>query len=714
MRMKLAAAVLLTFGLGHLVAAENEKPEELLQRVNKSIVVINQAARAGTEESIGAGFVVSNEGLIATSFHVIGEGRPITVTFLDGKTYAPTEIHAWDRKTDLALLKIPGTNFIALKLGDSDNLKQGRRIYALGNPQGLKFSAVEGIVSAIREFDSGPMIQVAVPVEPGNSGGPLIDEKGRVQGVISMKSLMTENLGFAVPINALKLLIEKPNPVPMEKWLTLGTLPKSQWETVMGASWRRKAGMIRVEGQGSGFGGRSLCISTDAIPEKPYEISVTVKLDDESGAAGLALGIDAEHRHYGFYPTAGKLRLTRFEGPTVYSWNILQDKSFPAYRSGDWNDLRVRVEEKKILCFVNGELVFEQTLSSPLLGRAGLAKFRDTSASFKHFSIRREANESSTKPTTILGSFQPGDALTDSLLADPSAARAALHEKAYDLERQADRYRKAADSVHFASIEKAVGRLFAQPEEKINLFEAAILIARLDNPDLETAGYFSEVAQLAEAAKKNVEPSASPTDQVKQFNKVFFEENGFHGSRSEYYSYENSYVSSVLDDREGIPLTLAIVYLEVASRAGLTNLYGLPFPGHFMVGFKDEKGLYVDVFDGGKIYGEDQIYKVVNERSEIPLAEKHFAPATKKEMIVRMLRNLTALASDRRDAPRVTRYIDIVLAVSPDESMERFRRAFIAIQSGKKDLAKRDLEYLLEQKPPELNLERVQELLEQL
>lgn len=707
--------LLVVFGLAYPgFAAEEEQPEELLERVKNSIVVISQAGRDGGWQGLGAGFVISEEGLVATSLHVIGEGRPVTVTFADGKSYTPVEVRAWDRKSDLALLKIAGTNLPALRLGDSDNLKQGRRVYAMGNPQGLKFSAVQGIVSAVREFEMGPMIQIAIPIEPGNSGGPLIDERGRVQGVISMKSVVTENLGFAVPINRLKSMMEKPNPVAMEKWLTLGTLPKSQWEAVMGASWRRKSGLIRVEGEGSGFGGRSLCISAATVPEVPYEVSVRVKLDDEGGAAGLAFAIDKEHRHYGFYPTAGKMRLTRFDGPTVYSWEILQDKYSAAYELGEWNELRVRVEEKSLTCFVNGEETFKEELEHTPVGQAGLAKFRDTAATFKGFQLTAGETRKETKADELVQDFRPTDELPMRFLKDPSSARAALLAKASETERLAQGYRKSAEAVHARAVVEEMRELFSRPEEEIRLFEAGMLVAQLDDPELEGDSYRAELKAQAEAVKQAARNSTNAQEQVTALNKVFFEENGFHGSRFDYYSYENSYVTAALDDREGIPLTLSILYLEIGERAGLTNLYGLAFPGHFMVGLRSAEARYVDVFDGGKIYGDDQIYRVVNERSEVPLQEKHFVPATKREMIVRMLRNLVALASDKRDPARVRRYLDLLLAISPEEAPDRFRRAFISIQSGERESAREDLEYLIKQKPPELNVERIKELLDRL
>src|SRR4029079_13487141 len=100
-----------------------------------------------------------------------------------------------------------------------DVLKQGQAVAALGNPHGLTFSVVSGGGGGRREIEVLNMIQLAMPIEPGNSGGPLLDMDGKVHGIITMKSLVTNNLGFAVPVNSLKALIAKPNPVPMARWL---------------------------------------------------------------------------------------------------------------------------------------------------------------------------------------------------------------------------------------------------------------------------------------------------------------------------------------------------------------------------------------------------------------------------------------------------------------------------------------------------------------
>ena len=112
-----------------------------------------------------------------------------------------TAVYATEKSMDLAVLKIDAKDLPALELGDSDALKQGEPVIAIGNPLGLRHSVVSGVVSEKRELEGKPMIQVAIPIERGNSGGPLLDMQGRVQGIVTLKSQVTQNLGFAVVVN---------------------------------------------------------------------------------------------------------------------------------------------------------------------------------------------------------------------------------------------------------------------------------------------------------------------------------------------------------------------------------------------------------------------------------------------------------------------------------------------------------------------------------
>jgi len=220
--------------------ADQAKPasatiEELAKTAGKSVVEVAFIGRDGKQQGLGSGFILSADGLIATNLHVIGEARPISVKLQDQRVFEVTEVHASDRTLDLAVLRIAAKDLPALTLGDSSKLKQGEAVVALGHPHGLKHSVVSGVVSGRREVDGRQMIQLAMPIEPGNSGGPLLDMQGRVHGLVTMKSLVTENLGFAVESAALKPLLDKPNPIPMSRWLTIGALDPRDWTILFGA-----------------------------------------------------------------------------------------------------------------------------------------------------------------------------------------------------------------------------------------------------------------------------------------------------------------------------------------------------------------------------------------------------------------------------------------------------------------------------------------------
>ena len=191
--MRLLLAVLTLWTMASVaVGDESDKTvEQLAQSTRPSVVLILSTGRDGKTRGVGTGFVVAADGLIATNLHVIGEARPITVQLAGGKKHPVTSVHATDRAADLALIRIDVKDLKPLELGDSDQLKQGQPIAALGNPHGLEYSIVNGVVSGVREIDGRSMIQLAVPIEPGNSGGPLLDMTGRVQGVLTMKSLVT-------------------------------------------------------------------------------------------------------------------------------------------------------------------------------------------------------------------------------------------------------------------------------------------------------------------------------------------------------------------------------------------------------------------------------------------------------------------------------------------------------------------------------------------
>lgn len=704
----------------HPPKTESFTVEQLAERTRASIVIIHHTGREGKRNGLGAGFVVSADGLIATNLHVIGDARPITVQLADGAKHEVVSVHASDRSHDLALVKIDAKNLKPLPLADSDAVKVGQAIAALGHPQGLEHSVVAGVLSGKRDVEGIPMLQIAMPIEQGNSGGPVLDQQGRVVGVVTMKSLVTANLGFAVPSNALKTILKKPNPVPMDRWLTIGVLDKTEWKSIYGGRWRQRAGRIIADGAGTGFGGRTLCFSQRPVPAAPYDVSVTVKLDDESGAAGLIFGGDDRDRHYGFYPSGGKLRLTRFNGPDVFSWKILQDIPTPHYRPGQWNTLRIRVEKDKFLCFVNEHPVTEWGDLDFAGATVGLAKFRETVAEFKRFQVGANLAGKRAPPDvlarlrkTIAGfadkSVTPGD--LEPLLKAPGDSMQLLRDRARQLEEQAAQLRKLAQTVHVERTLQELGRAVQAAEPKLDLLAAALLLARLDNEELDVDAYRGEVDRLARAVAGLYAKDAAPDQRLAALNRFLFQERGYHGSRADYYSRNNSYLNEVIDDREGIPITLSVLYMELGRRLGL-QIVGVGLPGHFLVRHEPAggKSQLIDVFDGGKFISQDEAAAKVLTITGKEMEEKNLAAVGKKAILARILHNLINLAGREKDRDGMLRYLDAILVIEPDAHEERWARAVFRWQAGLLDRAAEDCDWLLKRSPDGIDLDRVREL----
>lgn len=174
------------------------------------------------EKNIGSGFIVSEDGLIITNKHVVADTSvDYQVLTYDKKKYNVEKIYR-DPLNDLAILKINGSNFKSLELGDSKNLKLGQLVIAIGTPLGEFTNTVTtGIISGLgRGITAGSpfegfvekldnVIQTDAAINPGNSGGPLLNSKGQVIGINTAIASEGQNIGFAIPVNTVKDLLEK-------------------------------------------------------------------------------------------------------------------------------------------------------------------------------------------------------------------------------------------------------------------------------------------------------------------------------------------------------------------------------------------------------------------------------------------------------------------------------------------------------------------------
>lgn len=699
--------------------------ESIAKRARDAVVVISAAGRDGQQRGIGTGFVISKDGLIVTNLHVIGEGRPISVVSAAGKDLKVAAVHASDRHQDLAILRVEngGDKLPALKLADAEEISAGTQIVMLGNPHGLKHSVVAGVVSGTREIDGRDMLQLAVPIEPGNSGGPVLDMQGRVLGVATMKSAITSNLGFAVRATAVQPLLKQPNPIPLARWLTIGVLDKKNWKPLFGANWRQRQGRIVVDGAGAGFGGRSLCLSLQPVPEPPFEVGVSVKLDDEAGAAGLVFHADGDDKHYGFYPSNGRLRLSCFRGPTVYSWQVLHEIASDDYQPGQWNRLKVRVEQDKLLCYVNDQLVIESTDRTFRSGKVGLAKFRQTEAEFKGFRVAEKINSPELDPeqakqlAKLIDALPPPAELQDAQLRPlagkvPTSTQMIL-QQAKALETQAANLRQLAADVEMRAVADRLRKLVEDDRTDFDLFHAGLLVAKLDDSELDVENYIAEITRMEQEIKASLPDDADEKKKLAGLRKYLFEENGFHGSRFDYYHRANSHLNRVIDDREGLPITLSVLFMELGSRLGL-NIEGVGLPGHFVVRFVPSAGdsELIDVFEGGKTLPKKDAEELVRNATGGSVLDAYFEASTKQSILERMIRNLLNLAERSSDKQAMLRYLEALVAVDPQSVQHRGMRAVLRFQNGRRDAAIADLDWIIDQAPDGLDLNQIERMRE--
>lgn len=212
--------IVLAFGLTNATARSNctEPIPDLFRRVSPAVVFISAVSidpfklTDRVSSSIGSGFIASKEGLVLTNSHVVFGSRAITVTLDDGRG-TRAELLGADPILDLAVLRVPvpTEGLPVATLGDSDKLRVGEEVLAIGNPLGLEQTLTRGLVSGINRILpvspmslTLPLIQTDASINPGNSGGPLLNRCGEVIGINTSVLVGAENIGFAVPINIAK------------------------------------------------------------------------------------------------------------------------------------------------------------------------------------------------------------------------------------------------------------------------------------------------------------------------------------------------------------------------------------------------------------------------------------------------------------------------------------------------------------------------------
>ncbi|MCR9201858.1 MAG: trypsin-like peptidase domain-containing protein [Planctomycetaceae bacterium] len=663
--------------------------------------------RDGRDASFATGFVISEDGLIATAFHSIAKGYGVAVIGPADQQLRVTEIYARLPAADLVVLKVDADSLSPLTFRDA-RPPDGLDVVAVGHPRGKRNSVVRGVLSRRETIDDLEMLQLSLPVERGSSGEPVVDREGRVIGVVTLKSSVQENTGYAVPVKHLRRMLADPVPIPIDRWETIGRLDAARWQVKWDANWRRRGTGVAVDGYGKSFGGRSLCLWQPKVPEQKFELQVDLRLENEDGAAGLIFCSDGGDRHFGFYPSAGRMRVTRFSGPTVNSWTILKNDPQRAWQPGEWNTLKVRGDGAKFTFWLNGEQIYQVVDDRLAGGQVGLAAFRGTQAQFRRFQVASSIPDLLPDATTqqaitdILGGVRSerpaGQKLVDRLRPYQRFAARSLEHRARDLERQAEQIRRLAADVHADQVQQQLLETLnptGDERSSPNLLQAALLVARLDNPDVDVQAYEEKVDAIAGQIRATLPPDADRQRRVDALDEMMFRQLGYRGSRFEYYSQANSYLNQVIDDREGLPIALCVLYIELGRRLDVP-MEGLGLPGHFVVripGEGETTATFVDVFHQGKRMSRDDIETLIADRAR--MSPTYFEAQSAARIVERMLRNLLGLAEENQADDDIFRYVETLAALNSSEPEYRAKRMMIRAQTDRLSEAIDDVNWFI-------------------
>ncbi|MCW9013692.1 MAG: tetratricopeptide repeat protein [Gammaproteobacteria bacterium] len=222
------------------------------------------------------------------------------------------------------------------------------------------------------------------------------------------------------------------------------------------------------------------------------------------------------------------------------------------------------------------------------------------------------------------------------------------------------------------SIKKEFEQFLRQPDENIDLAEGALMVARMEYPDLDVNSYLDRIHSLADEIRNRLPENPNAGDTLTQLNRTLFDELGYEGNSEHYYDPKNSFLNDVLERKLGIPISLSILYIELGKELGLP-LAGVAFPGHFLVKLEiDDGAIVLDPYFGGISLSEDDLEDRLQEFYGDKLKKSHFygllATSSNKDIIVRVLRNLRNLYMQNENWAKALPMADYIVSLDSDKS----------------------------------------------
>ncbi|HYW21216.1 MAG TPA: SirB1 family protein [Nodularia sp. (in: cyanobacteria)] len=267
--------------------------------------------------------------------------------------------------------------------------------------------------------------------------------------------------------------------------------------------------------------------------------------------------------------------------------------------------------------------------------------------------------------------------------------------------------------MHFSSARLYFYQEIQQPDEHIDLAKAALYIAQEEYPDLDITEYLNALDTMAAEVQERLPDSPYPLRIIQTLNQYLFVDLGFAGNQTDYYDPCNSFLNDVIDRRMGIPITLALVYLEIARRIDFP-MVGVGMPGHFLIRPDiPDMEIFVDAFNGGEVMFAEDCENHLSQMFQQPvnLRSEFLAPVNNRQFLARMLTNLKYIYLKQQNLAKTLAVVERIVRLFPEMILEVRDRGLLYYQLGQYPQAADDLQSYLDKVPNAEDAVIIQQLL---
>ncbi|MEM8953555.1 MAG: serine protease [Verrucomicrobiota bacterium] len=530
-------------------------------QVKKGFVTVYQYGVNGNRIGLAGGILLNDGEHVATCFHSIGLHRRVGIVTPNGKELYPKELVALDIPNDIAILRLPKKITGGLPLAQSDPAV-GAPIGAMGNPGGDREYFVTGVVAApIEHFFDTPKIPLALAIEQGNSGGPVINSNGEVVGMVAAKDLERPGIGYATPTSKLSALLARPDPIPFKEWCKSARIDRKSWRPENKNLWSERVGR--------------LVFQSHAPEEPPHLCQATKQPSGKNGVAlhtevtsaayacaGIAFDINTDGSHFAWIAAPGAVQLlhlpasaTGKRATVIAQYGIAHD--FPAHGQ-QWTKLRIELAEDELRCFANDVLL--HTSPAPETRHWGLHVSGGSHAEFKNTAAL------SLSPPSLLGEDSNRELLT----------------KAHEMDLQAAAIRQHAHQLNETNVRSQLIRTLTGSKKNIPLIAAGLRMAQLNDPGLDLSVYHFQFEMLqSKIARELNDQPANPASVAAAIHKVIHEDGQFtvlhrdDGTNPRILEDPRN----LFENREGGVLSMQALELDLARASGLNHAQSTNIPG---------------------------------------------------------------------------------------------------------------------------------------